>query len=92
MRNETHSPCNPHDPPHQCANHWCDIEVGGDDYPAGRYALGILICKVCGDQDALIARRQWTVLTPHKQGPMYFTKETARSAAVGINNKGGLVK
>lgn len=79
-------------PPPTCTNHWCYNEVGSDDYPTGRYALGILICKVCGDQDALIARRSWTVLTPHKQGPMFFTKEEAKSAAIGINNKGGLVK
>jgi len=30
------------------------------------------------------------VLTPHKQGAMFFTAQFAREAAAGINNKGGL--
>jgi len=34
----------------------------------------------------------WTVLTPHKQGAMFFTPEFAKEAARGINNKGGLIK
>ena len=49
-------------------------------------------CMPCGDKAAKDARKSWTVLTPHKQGAMFFTAETAREVAIGINNKGGLVK
>jgi len=51
-----------------------------------------LLCKECGDAAAKEARKSWTILTPHKQGAMFFTAETAREVAIGINNKGGLVK
>jgi hypothetical protein len=51
-----------------------------------------LLCKECGEAAAKKARKSWTVLTPHKQGAMFFTAETAREVAIGINNKGGLVK
>lgn len=51
-----------------------------------------ILCLSCGDIAAKEARKSWTVLTPHKQGPMFFTAETAREVAIGINNKGGLVK
>jgi hypothetical protein len=70
-----------------CINKDCQAEV-----PAARWALGYHLCLACGDQAAKSARKSWTVLTPHKQGPMYFTAEFAREAAKGINNKGGLVK
>jgi hypothetical protein len=46
----------------------------------------------CGETDAKRERKSWTVLTPHKQGPMLFTPEFAFEAVKGINNKGGLVK
>ena len=49
-------------------------------------------CWDCRELNSIEARRHWTVLTPHKQGAMLFTKEFAREAAIGINNKGGLVK
>jgi hypothetical protein len=32
------------------------------------------------------------VLTLHKQGAMLFTPAFAREAAIGANNKGGIVK
>jgi hypothetical protein len=39
-----------------------------------------------------VERSSWCVLTPHKQGPMFFTAESAREMAKGINSKGGIVK
>jgi len=51
-----------------------------------------VICLFCGEEQARQERQGWCVLTPHKQGAMYFTKEFARQAAKGINQKGGLVK
>jgi hypothetical protein len=59
--------------------------------PARRKA-GYNVCLECGDKAAARERKSWCVLTPHKQGAMFFTAEYAREAAVGINNKGGLVK
>lgn len=57
-----------------------------------RAKYGHLICKACGEDKAKQERKSWCVLTPHKQGPMFFTPAYAREAAIGINNKGGLVK
>lgn len=57
-----------------------------------RWKIGKHICKSCGDAQATKDRQSWTILTPHKQGPMYFTAESARDMAKGINNKGGLIK
>jgi hypothetical protein len=51
-----------------------------------------LICLFCGEEQSREERKHWTVLTPHKQGAMFFTKESAREMAKGINNKGGLVR
>jgi hypothetical protein len=51
-----------------------------------------LTCLFCGEEQSREERRHWTVLTPHKQGAMFFTRESAREMAKGINNKGGLVK
>lgn len=48
-----------------------------------------LLCLQCGDAEAKQQAKKFTVLTPHKQGAMYFTQEFAREAAKGINNKGG---
>jgi hypothetical protein len=41
----------------------------------------------CGDGQALRARQSWCVLTPHKQGAMFFTAESAPELARGINSK-----
>ena len=60
--------------------------------PYQRWQLKRFTCLSCGDKAAVAARRSWTILTPHKQGPMYFTPESAREIAKGINNKGGLIK
>lgn len=49
-----------------------------------------LTCAPCGE--AIAKAKKHTILTPHKQGAMYFTPEFAREAAKGINNKGGLIK
>jgi len=64
----------------------------GDDIDPRRTALGYRLCLWCGEEDAKAERRSWTVLTPHKQGPMFFTSDFAREAAKGINNKGGLFR
>ena len=61
-----------------------------DDIDPRRYALGYRICLFCGEEAAREERRGWCVLTPHKQGAMFFTAQFAREAAAGINNKGGL--
>ncbi len=57
-----------------------------------RAAYGHLICKPCGEVKAKADRKSWCVLTLHKQGAMFFTPEYARTAAVGANNKGGIVR
>ena len=62
----------------------------GDDINPKRVALGYRVCILCGEEAAREERQSWTVLTPHKQGAMFFTPEFARVAARGINNKGGL--
>jgi hypothetical protein len=59
----------------------------GDDVPAARAALGYRLCLWCGEEEAKAERRSWTVLTPHKQGAMFFTSDFAREAARGINTK-----
>lgn len=57
-----------------------------------RWDIGKRLCLLCGEEQSRQERMGWTILTPHKQGPMFFTAEYAREAAIGINNKGGLVK
>jgi hypothetical protein len=64
----------------------------GEYITAGRWEIGKKTCLACGDKEAVKERKGWCVLTPHKQGPMFFTREFAFEAARGINNKGGLVK
>jgi hypothetical protein len=49
-------------------------------------------CIPCREHAAKEVRKGWCVLTPHKQGAMFFTAAYAREAAIGINNKGGLIK
>lgn len=72
------------------ACHW-------EKVPLKRWQLGIktkdptyFTCLPCGEVQARAVKH--TVLTPHKQGAMYFTQAFAQEAAKGINNKGGLVK
>ena len=67
--------------------HWC----GADIEPPDRQLLSCL-CKKCGEKSSKAEQKTWTVLTPHKQGPMFFTAQSARVMAKGINNKGGLVR
>ncbi len=62
----------------------------GDPVPSARTDLGYRVCLLCGEEAAREERRGWCVLTPHKQGAMFFTAQFAREAAAGINNKGGL--
>lgn len=64
----------------------------GEYLSAGRWELGYRVCLECGEEQARQERASWCVLTPHKQGAMFFTAESAREAAKGINNKGGLIK
>jgi hypothetical protein len=64
----------------------------GEYLTRGRWELGYKTCLICGEEQAREERKSWTVLTPHKQGAMFFTAQSAREAAIGINQKGGLVK
>lgn len=57
-----------------------------------RATYGHLICKPCAEVKAKDVRKSWCILTLHKQGAMFFTPEFARQAAVGANNKGGIVR
>jgi tRNA(Ile2) C34 agmatinyltransferase TiaS len=63
----------------------------GETFSAKRARAGYKLCLLCGEEQAAKDRKSWCVLTPHKQGAMFFTAQSAREAAVGINNKGGLV-
>jgi hypothetical protein len=72
--------------------HTPECMICGAEYEFARWKIGKKICLPCGDAAAEVARKSWTILTPHKQGAMFFTAETAREVAIGINNKGGLVK
>ena len=64
----------------------------GEVFAAARRKAGYRLCLLCGEEAAQVERKHWTVLTPHKQGAMFFTPEFAVEAAKGINNKGGQVK
>lgn len=64
---------------------------GSDIEPPDRQLLSCL-CKKCGEKKSKKDQKGWTILTPHKQGPMFFSQSFAKEAAKGINNKGGLVK
>ena len=66
-------------------------ECGSEIKPPDRQLLSSL-CKKCGEKASKAEQKTWTILTPHKQGPMFFTAQSARVMAKGINNKGGLVK
>jgi len=59
----------------------------GDTYSAKRANAGYHLCLLCGEEAAMEDRRSWCVMTPHKQGAMFFTAESAPHLAKGINNK-----
>jgi hypothetical protein len=59
----------------------------GDTYSPKRANAGYHLCMPCGEGQATEQRRSWTVLTPHKQGAMFFTAESAVELARGINSK-----
>jgi predicted RNA-binding Zn-ribbon protein involved in translation (DUF1610 family) len=59
--------------------------------PAARAAIKST-CLSCGEEAATQERKSWCILTMHKQGAMLFTPAFAREAAIGINNKGGLIR
>lgn len=59
----------------------------GDTYSAKRANAGYQLCLLCGEDEARQQRKSWCVLTPHKQGAMFFTADSARQLAKGINNK-----
>lgn len=64
----------------------------GEKVAAKRAQLGYRVCMPCGEENARTERKSWCILTPHKQGAMFFTAANAREAARGINNKGGVIK
>ena len=59
----------------------------GDAYSPKRANAGYHLCLLCGEEQARADRASWCVLTPHKQGAMFFTAESAHQLAKGINNK-----
>jgi len=59
----------------------------GDTYSPKRANAGYHLCLLCGEEQAREDRASWCVLTPHKQGAMFFTAESVRQLAKGINNK-----
>ena len=61
--------------------------ICGDVYSAKRANAGYHICLNCGEDEARKARKKWCVLTPHKQGAMFFTADSALHLAKGINSK-----
>jgi len=61
--------------------------ICGDEIDPPERARLKPLCLWCGEEAALEERRHWTVLTPHKQGAMFFTADYAREAARGINTK-----
>lgn len=71
---------------------WSECTECGDLFPIERQLLGYDLCLACGEAEAREARKSWCILTPHKQGAMFFTAESARDIAKGINNKGGLYR
>lgn len=70
----------------------CDAAVAPARAALQRRESRPILCLRCGERAATQERKGWCILTPHKQGPMFFTAAYAREAAIGINNKGGLVK
>ena len=62
----------------------------GEEFPMPRAELGYELCLECGD--AVAKKVKHTILTPHKQGAMFFTQDFAREAAKGIGNKGGFYR
>lgn len=53
-----------------------------------RALLGHLICKPCGEREAVSARRSWTVMQEYgKGGYMYVSAESAPTALKNTNQK-----
>ena len=59
----------------------------GNEISEGRYALGYILCLVCGEAQA--KERKFTVVPMHKSN---YVAMFNRDDLQGINNKGGLVK
>jgi len=68
----------------------CDEEVAQGRVEWLRSQGMQTLCLKCGDKAAKKVKH--CILTLHKQGPMAFTAEFGRVAAVGANNKGGIVR
>jgi len=60
---------------------------GGDTYSAKRSKAGYQLCLSCGEDAAQTQRKSWCIMTPHKQGAMFFTVDSAKELAKGINSK-----
>jgi hypothetical protein len=54
-----------------------------------RWYAGYTSCMSCGDAQASLARKSWTVAPMHKSNYVLITNH---DDLTGINNKGGLVK
>ena len=79
------------DPQDLCDQPHLDCIRCGEPVSLERVEIKGQLCLHCGEEHSRTERKSWCVLTPHKQGPMFFTPSFAREAAVGINNKGGIV-
>lgn len=59
----------------------------GDPVPQARVALGRRLCLPCGEEQARVERRGWTIAPLHKSNYILLT---SREDLKGVNNKGGL--
>ncbi len=57
----------------------CECDRCGQEYNPARRAAGYLLCLVCGESDAQIKRRSWTVAPLNKSNYILVTDPTILS-------------
>lgn len=61
----------------------------GENIAPERVRLGYYVCLDCGEDQAILNRKTWTIAPVHKSNYMLVTD---KSLLKGLNNKGGNVK
>lgn len=62
----------------------CFCRLCGEDYPAGRAALGYHTCLDCGDAHASAERAGWAIVPTHKG---HYTRVTRKEELKTLTQK-----
>jgi hypothetical protein len=52
---------------------WIECRCCGGEYSYERWVIGYKVCMPCGDAQAVVARKKWTIAPMNKSNYMLFT-------------------